>query len=85
MSSMIRVMITNKYKAYSFQYEEKEKEIVFPEECKQRSHNALFFCGKCPHYLIKNVNLSKFLRAIPVPLATALKGSSAICMGSFVL
>ena len=28
-------------------------------------------------YLIRNVNLSKFLSAIPVPLATALKGSSA--------
>ena len=28
-------------------------------------------------YLIKKVNLSKFLRAIPVPRATALNGSSA--------
>ncbi len=60
---------------YFQNHKEKEK-VIFKKECQQVAHEN--------DYLIRNGNLLKFFRAIPVPRATALRGSSAICTDSLV-
>src|SRR5690554_1521272 len=91
------LMLVYHNKGKGLEQQKHKKEIIPGDEAKQVTHGLSLVLTKqagrrkaslpkqCDvPYLIRKGNLSKFFKAMPVPLATALRGSSATCTGSLV-